>query len=94
MKNYPSPILLNSPNHDEFQNLVSKGFGLAMGTPRRSKRYPKNYYVVCVSFKSGFLYCELLPYSNVNSPELKSIGPLPWQAKQTVSALCLPQPAT
>ena len=27
MKNYPSPILLNSPNRDEFKNLVSKGYG-------------------------------------------------------------------
>ena len=48
---------------------------------------------------SGKLVCqnqmvENVPYSNLDSPGLTQIGPLPWQAKQTVSALCQPQPAT
>ena len=29
-----------------------------------------------------------IPYSNRISPLLTEFGPLPWQAKQTVSALC------
>ena len=31
-----------------------------------------------------------LPYTNRISPGLTEFGPLPWQAKQTVSALCQP----
>ena len=34
-----------------------------------------------------------LPYSNRISPCLTEFGPLPWQAKQTVSVLCQLQPA-
>ena len=35
-----------------------------------------------------------IPYSNRISPWLTEFGPLPWQAKQTMSALCQLQPAT
>ena len=43
---------------------------------------------VCVSQKP-------VPYYGVNSPPcLTSIGPLLWQAQQTMSALCQLQPAT
>ena len=35
-----------------------------------------------------------LPQSYLDSPGLTQIGPLLWQAKQTVSALCQLQPAT
>ena len=35
-----------------------------------------------------------VPYSNRIWPWLTEFGPLPWQAKQTVSALCQLQPAT
>ena len=34
-----------------------------------------------------------VPYSNRISPWLTEFGPLPWQAKQTVSDLCKLQPA-
>ena len=50
---------------------------------------------------TGFLYqggqvwsLSQLPYSNRISPWLTEFGPLLWQAKQTVSALCQLQPAT
>ena len=36
----------------------------------------------------------MLPCYNANSPGLTYIGPLLWQAKQTMSALCQLQPAT
>ena len=40
------------------------------------------------------LRADALPYSNRISPWLTEFGPLPWQAKQTTSALCQLQPAT
>ena len=40
------------------------------------------------------LAIQLVPYTNRIWPGLTEFGPLPWQAKQTVSALCQLQPAT
>ena len=37
---------------------------------------------------------QSLPYSNRISPWLTAFGPLPWQVKQSLSALCQLQPAT
>ena len=45
-------------------------------------------------FSSFGAFTLQLPYSNIISPWLTEFGPLPWQAKQTTSALCQLQPAT
>ena len=45
-------------------------------------------------FFEGCIVLKQLPYSNRISPWLTEFGPLPWQAKQTVSAHCQLQPAT
>ena len=53
--------------------------------------YPKIVSLICLfspKIHNG------LPYSNRISPWLTEIGPLPWQAKQTTSALCQLQPVS
>ena len=54
-----------------------------------------NWYLLAP--KVLILKCDFqetgVPYSNRISPWLTEFGPLPWQTKQTVSALCQLQPA-
>ena len=55
------------------------------------KKKNLSIYFYC---KKSLLTPNSLLYTNANSPGLTSIGPLLWQAKQTVSSLCQLQPAT
>ena len=71
-----------------FKSTVADNFNYAYHLANLAKR-PK-----MAIRKSSSVVKNQLPYSNKISPRLTEFGPLPWQAKQTVSALCQLQPAT